>query len=64
LGKEITDSGAKLFDLLGREKELSEDRAKAMGFLDNITRNFESNTEQDYIEKFFHFPINFILAHN
>jgi len=45
LGKEITDSGAKLFDLLGKERELSEDRAKAIGFLDNITRNFESNKE-------------------
>lgn len=29
LGKEITDSGANLFDMLGREKQLSEDRAKA-----------------------------------
>ena len=25
--------------------------AEAMAFLDNITRNFESNSEQDYIEK-------------
>ena len=37
--------------MLGREKDLGDHRQKAMAFLDNITRNFESNSEQDYIEK-------------
>jgi hypothetical protein len=50
LGKEITDSGAKLFDLLEKEKDLSVHRQKAIAFLDNITRNFESNKEQEFIE--------------
>ena len=51
LASEITESGAKLYDLLGREKELREARDKALQFLDNITRNLDSNAEQDYIRK-------------
>ena len=51
LASEITESGAKLYDLLGREKELREARDKALTFLDNITRNLDSNAEQDYIRK-------------
>ena len=51
LATEITESGAKLFDLLGHEKELRESREKALEFLDSISRNLDTNTEQVYIEK-------------
>jgi len=51
LASEITDSGAKLYDLLGRENELKVSRQKAIQFLDNISRNLDSNAEQEYIEK-------------
>lgn len=51
LASEITDSGAKLYDLLGRENELKVSRQKAILFLDNISRNLDSNAEQEYIEK-------------
>ncbi|OMJ67868.1 hypothetical protein SteCoe_34861 [Stentor coeruleus] len=49
LASEITESGAKIFDLLSREKDLKEARDKALGFLDNISRNLDSNAEQEYI---------------
>lgn len=51
LATEITESGAKLFDLLGQEKDLREARDKALDFLDSISRNLDTNTEQQYIEK-------------
>merc|ERR1719181_212315 len=51
LASEITESGAKLFDLLGKERELKESRDKALEFLDSISRNLDTNTEQQYIEK-------------
>ena len=51
LASEITESGAKLYDLLDKEKELREARDKALAFLDNITRNLDSHAEQDYIRK-------------
>lgn len=51
LATEITESGAKLYDLLGQEKELKESRDKALEFLDSISRNLDTNTEQVYIEK-------------
>ncbi len=51
LASEITESGAKLFDLLGQEKDLKENREKALEFLDSISRNLDSNSEQQYIEK-------------
>ena len=46
LATEITESGAKLFDLLGQEKDLREAREKALEFLDSISRNLDTNTEQ------------------
>jgi clusterin-associated protein 1 len=49
LASEITESGAKLFDLLSREKDLKEARDHALAFLDNISRNLDSNAEQEYI---------------
>ena len=51
LATEITESGAKLFDMLGQERELRESRDKALEFLDSISRNLDQNTEQQYIEK-------------
>lgn len=49
LASEITESGVKLHDLLSKEKDLKEARDKALAFLDNISRNLDSNAEQDYI---------------
>ena len=51
LATEITESGAKLFDMLGNERELKASREKALEFLDSISRNLDSNSEQQYIEK-------------
>lgn len=51
LASEITESGAKLYDFLGKENELREARDKAIEFLDSISHNLGSNTEQEYIEK-------------
>lgn len=51
LATEITESGAKLFDFLGQERDLREARDKAIEFLDSISRNLDTNTEQAYIEK-------------
>lgn len=45
LATEITESGAKLYDLLGQERELKESRDKALEFLDSISRNLDTNTE-------------------
>lgn len=49
MASEITETGAKLFDLLSREKDLKEARDRALSFLDNISRNLDSNAEQEYI---------------
>jgi clusterin-associated protein 1 len=51
LATEITESGAKLFDFLGQERDLRDARDKALEFLDSISRNLDTNTEQAYIEK-------------
>ena len=51
LATEITETGAKLFDMLGQERELRSSREKALEFLDSISRNLDTNTEQQYIEK-------------
>jgi clusterin-associated protein 1 len=51
LATEITETGAKLFDMLGMERELRNAREKALEFLDSISRNLDTNTEQQYIEK-------------
>lgn len=51
LASEITEAGAKLYDSLGSEKELKEVRDKALDFLDQISSNIDSNSEQQYIEK-------------
>eukprot|EP01017_Pseudomicrothorax_dubius_P047004 TRINITY_DN8377_c0_g1_i1.p1 TRINITY_DN8377_c0_g1~~TRINITY_DN8377_c0_g1_i1.p1 ORF type:complete len:413 (-),score=143.73 TRINITY_DN8377_c0_g1_i1:1204-2442(-) len=51
MATEITEKGAKLFDLVTKEPELKAARDKAIGFLNNISRSFEGNNEQAYIEK-------------
>lgn len=51
LATEITECGAKLFDMLGHEEDLKGARDKALEFLDSISRNLDTNTEQAYIEK-------------
>lgn len=51
LATEITETGAKLFDMLGHERDLRNARDKALEFLDSISRNLDTNTEQQYIEK-------------
>lgn len=51
LANDITEAGAKLYDSLAKEHGLREAREKALEFLDSISRNLGSNTEQEYIEK-------------
>ena len=51
LASEITETGAKLYDSLGKENVLRNARTKALEFLDSITKNLSSNSEQEYIEK-------------
>jgi len=51
LSNEIAESGSKLFDMLGNERQLRSDRDKALEFLDSISRNLDQNSEQQYIEK-------------
>ena len=46
MANEITESGGKLFDLIGKEAELRNAREKAMVFLDNIGQQ-----KQGYVEK-------------
>lgn len=43
---EISQIGGKLYDLLGKENDLKMHREKAIQFLENISRNLESNNEQ------------------
>jgi len=58
LATELTERGAKLYDLLGHEVALREERLKAMTFLDAISSNLSSTSEHQYIEK----RINQIMA--
>jgi clusterin-associated protein 1 len=45
------DTGAGLFDLLQKEQETRQDREKALRFLDGMSRNLESNSEHQVVEK-------------
>lgn len=47
IASEITELGAKLYDQLGKEKEVRLQRDKALNFLDNMSRS--ANSEQSYI---------------
>ena len=51
LANEITEAGAKLHDSLGKENELRVARTKAIEFLDSMSKNINSNTEHEYLEK-------------
>ena len=51
LATEITDRGAKLYDLLGDEPDLRVDRSKALQFLEAISSNLSSTKEHQYIEQ-------------
>jgi len=48
---EVVESGAGLFDLLQKEPETRKDREKALRFLDGISRNLDSNTEHEAVER-------------
>ncbi|CAD7957465.1 unnamed protein product [Amoebophrya sp. A25] len=47
----IVDSGATLHELLMKEHTNREERQKALRFLDGISRNLESNSEQEIVER-------------
>jgi len=51
LCSQIVDTGAGLFDLLQKEHETRNDREKALRFLDGMSRNLESNSEHEVVEK-------------
>lgn len=51
LASEITENGAKLYEQLSKEKDLRQARGKAIDFLESISRNLDSNEENEYIDK-------------
>ena len=51
MAKDITDIGAKLFDKMDKETDLQVARTKALDFLDSLSKNLDSNKEQEYIER-------------
>ena len=51
LASEITDRGAKLFDLLGQERELRAARTVAMRFLDKVSSTTSSTKEHTLLER-------------
>merc|ERR550537_1418356 len=51
LCSQIVESGAQLYDYLGKEEECRKDREKAINFLDGISRNLGSNSEIEAVER-------------
>lgn len=51
LCSQIVETGAGLFDLLQREADTRVDREKALRFLDGMSRNLESNSEHEVVER-------------
>ncbi|EQC35186.1 hypothetical protein SDRG_07415 [Saprolegnia diclina VS20] len=51
LSAEITDCGAKLFDLLENELDVREARSNALRFLDTVSSNLEATAEHKFLEK-------------
>jgi len=45
------ETGAGLFDLLQKESDTRQDREKALRFLDGMSRNLESNSEHEVVER-------------
>mmetsp|Transcript_24066 Transcript_24066/g.56659 ORF Transcript_24066/g.56659 Transcript_24066/m.56659 type:complete len:444 (+) Transcript_24066:117-1448(+) len=51
LCSQIVESGATLFELLQKEQEVRQDREKALHFLEGMSRNLGSNTENEMVER-------------
>lgn len=51
LASEIVESGAKVYDLLGKEPATRDARKQAERFLDAVSRNMDSNAESELIEQ-------------
>jgi clusterin-associated protein 1 len=51
LCSQIVESGAGLFDSLQKEVEHKKDREKALRFLDGMSRNLDSNSESEVVER-------------
>lgn len=51
LATDITERGARLFDYLGKEQDVRQERARALRFLDAISGNLENASEHDFVEK-------------
>lgn len=60
LCSQIVETGATLFDLLQKESDVRQDRDKALRFLDGISRNLESNSEHELVER----ALNTMLANH
>lgn len=45
VAQDISQIGGRLFDLVSKEQDLRVHRDKAIHFLENISRNLESNNE-------------------
>jgi clusterin-associated protein 1 len=50
LATDITERGARLFDLLGKERDVRVERSRALRFLDAISGNLDSTSEHRYVE--------------
>jgi clusterin-associated protein 1 len=51
LCSQIVEAGATLFELLQKESDISQDREKALRFLDGMSRNLGSNSESEVVER-------------
>jgi len=51
LCSQIVETGASLFDLLQKEHDVKSDRDKALRFLDGMSRNLGSNSENEVVER-------------
>lgn len=51
LASQITESGAKLFDLLHDERDLSSERQRCLRFLDSISNNLDSGAEHKFVQQ-------------
>mmetsp|Transcript_19918 Transcript_19918/g.50355 ORF Transcript_19918/g.50355 Transcript_19918/m.50355 type:complete len:452 (+) Transcript_19918:268-1623(+) len=51
LASVITESGAKLFDLLHDERDIAAERVRCLRFLDSISGNLDSSAEHKRLEK-------------
>ncbi|KAJ1460422.1 Clusterin-associated protein-1-domain-containing protein [Pelagophyceae sp. CCMP2097] len=51
LATEITQKGARLHDLLGKERDVKPERDRALAFLDTISSNLDATAEHQHIQK-------------